>query len=94
MEARLGALRACLALFEGRHPFHNFTKRRLYRDGSRESRRHKGKRRKHTGEQRDAMLQCSVEGIKCCRRHALVGEMQSSSCSVVVMVLLVLTGAC
>ena len=56
VEVRLGALRACLALIEGRHPFHNFTKRRLYRNGSRESRRHKGNRPKHTGEQRDAVL--------------------------------------
>ena len=29
--ARLKALCECLALFEGRHAFHNYTKRRLYR---------------------------------------------------------------
>ncbi len=30
-EEILGRLRACLKLFEGSHPFHNYTKRRLYR---------------------------------------------------------------
>ncbi|KAL0045471.1 hypothetical protein WJX82_007559 [Trebouxia sp. C0006] len=30
-DARMGLLRQCCSLFEGRHPFHNYTKRRLYR---------------------------------------------------------------
>ena len=30
-EARMRLLRQCCSLFQGRHPFHNYTKRRLYR---------------------------------------------------------------
>ncbi|KAL0039788.1 hypothetical protein WJX77_008016 [Trebouxia sp. C0004] len=30
-KARMGLLRQCCSLFQGRHPFHNYTKRRLYR---------------------------------------------------------------
>ena len=30
--ARLAALAECWASFEGHHPFHNYTKRRLYRN--------------------------------------------------------------
>jgi hypothetical protein len=29
---RLARLAQCWALFEGNHPFHNYTQRRLYRD--------------------------------------------------------------
>ena len=29
--ARMRLLRQCCTLFQGRHPFHNYTKRRLYR---------------------------------------------------------------
>lgn len=49
MEDRLGALRDCLTLFEGVHAFHNFTKRRLYRQQNNDSRRPKWQKRKHTG---------------------------------------------
>lgn len=40
-EATLERLRATLALFEGTHPFHNYTKRRLYRAEVREGARAK-----------------------------------------------------
>ncbi len=49
MEDRLQLLRSCLALFKGVHAFHNFTKRRLYRDDVRESMRRKHPKRVHTG---------------------------------------------
>ena len=35
-EATLERLRSALQLFEGTHPFHNYTKRRLYRAEARE----------------------------------------------------------
>jgi hypothetical protein len=35
-EATLERLRSALQLFEGTHPFHNYTKRRLYRTEARE----------------------------------------------------------
>lgn len=40
---RMQLLRACLALFQGVRPFHNFTKRRLYRAPQRQKGR-KGRR--------------------------------------------------
>lgn len=49
MEDQLRLLRSCLALFEGVHAFHNFTKRRLYRDDVRESMRQKRPKRVHSG---------------------------------------------
>lgn len=36
-EAILDRLRGALTLFEGTHPFHNYTKRRLYRAEAREN---------------------------------------------------------
>ena len=50
MEERLQLLRSCLALFRGVHTFHNFTKRRLYRDDARETMRRKRPKRVHSGE--------------------------------------------
>ena len=50
MEERLNQLRRCLALFKGVHAFHNFTKRRLYREDSQESKQGR-QRRVHTGGQ-------------------------------------------
>jgi len=49
-EDRLQLLRSCLMLFEGVHAFHNFTKRRLYRDEHRDTLRRKRRRHVHTGE--------------------------------------------
>ncbi len=36
-QRRLGLLRDTLALFEGTHAFHNYTKRKLYRAETREA---------------------------------------------------------
>ncbi|KAK9808215.1 hypothetical protein WJX73_009839 [Symbiochloris irregularis] len=38
MVTAMHQLRACLKLFEGKHPFHNYTQRRRYRAGNREQR--------------------------------------------------------
>lgn len=48
MDERLDLLRRCLALFQGVHAFHNFTKRRLYREESSDSKQGR-QRRVHTG---------------------------------------------
>ena len=48
MDERLGLLRRCLALFQGVRAFHNFTKRRLYREGSPDLKQGR-QRRVHTG---------------------------------------------
>ncbi len=42
---RMRLLRECLALFEGVRPFHNFTKRRLYRASQRQQAGRRGKRK-------------------------------------------------
>jgi tRNA U38,U39,U40 pseudouridine synthase TruA len=42
-DERMLLLRECLRLCEGVHPFHNFTKRRLYRDSQRQHTKRKAK---------------------------------------------------
>ena len=59
MDERLDMLRRCLALFKGVHAFHNFTKRRLYREESPELKQGR-QRRVHTGGQH-----------RCCRQGFL-----------------------
>ena len=48
MDERLDLLQRCLALFRGVHAFHNFTKRRLYREESPDLKQGR-QRRVHTG---------------------------------------------
>lgn len=49
-EERMRLLRDCLRLYEGMHAFHNFTKRRLYREPQRQRFKRKTQRDASAGE--------------------------------------------
>ena len=67
MVDRLQLLRSCLALFEGVHAFHNFTKRRLYRDDVRERMRRKHPKRMHTCLSHLRRSSCLYAPLRCMR---------------------------